>query len=145
MCLVLYLGSDKQRPLIGWDAAVPRFHVKDADTDAKKVSTHFRKRRAYYVGSDNGCGCGFRQEHEEMNDDAEQLASKTDNQKLLHEYVNKCLCDENSIELYSCWSGDEDLPMEFDRTIGVDELIDDGFWFAERQRTIVVRSSDHEL
>jgi hypothetical protein len=139
MCLVLYLGSDKRRPLIAWDEAAPRFHVKDDDDDAKKASTHLRKSHVYYVGSDNGCGCGFRQEHDSMIDDAEQLASKTDNQTLLHEYINRCLADEDSIELYSCWSGDEAQPMEFDRTICVDELIDSDFWFAERQRTIVVQ------
>jgi hypothetical protein len=32
--------------------------------------------------------------------------------------------------------------MEFDRTISVDELIDSDFWFAERQRTIVVQHTD---
>ena len=36
-------------------------------------------------------------------------------------------------------SGDEALPMEFHRTISVDELVDRDFWFAERQRTIVVQ------
>ena len=77
-----------------------------------------------------------------MIDDAEQLASKADNQTLLHQYINRCLADEDSIELYSCWSGDEAQPMEFDRTISVDELIDSDFWFAERQRTIVVQHTE---
>ena len=142
MCLVLYLGSEKRRPLIAWDESAPRFHVKDDDADAKKASAHFRKAHVYYVGSDNGCGCGFRQEHDSMIDDAEQLVAKTDNQTLLHAYIKRCLADEDSVELYSCWSGDEALPMESDRTIGVDELIDDDFWFAERQRTIVVQRTE---
>jgi len=140
MCLVLYLGSEKQRPLIAWDESAPRFHVKDDDVNSQKASTHLCKPNVYYVGSDNGCGCGFRQEHDYMIDDAEQLASKTDNQARLHEYISKCLADEDSIELYSCWSGDETLPIELDRTISVDDLVDNDFWFAERQRTIVVQS-----
>ena len=142
MCLVLYLGSEKRRPLIAWDGSAPRFHVKGDDADAKKASTHLRKPNVYYVGSDNGCGCGFRQEHDAMIDDAEELASKADNHTLLHEYISKCLADEDSIELYSCWSGDEALPMEFDRTISVDELVDGDFWFAEKQRTIVVQHAE---
>ena len=142
MCLVLYLASEKRRPLIAWDESAPRFYVKADDADAVKASAHLRKPHVYYVGSDNGCGCGFRQEHDSMIDDAEQLASKADNQTMLHEYIKRCLADEDSIELYSCWSGDEALPMGCDRTIGVDELIDADFWFAERQRTIVVQCAE---
>jgi hypothetical protein len=82
---VLYLGSDKQRPLIAWDESAPRFHVKADDDDASKAAVHLQKRLSYYVGSDNGCGCGFRQEHDYMIDDADELASKTDSQKRLYD------------------------------------------------------------
>ncbi len=140
MCLVLYLGTDKLRPLIAWDEASPRFHVKDEDVDANKAAVHLRKRLTYYVGSDNGCGCGFRQEHDHTIDDADELVSKHDNQKRLHDYAATCLDDEETIELYSCWSGDESLPIEHDRTITLNELLDDDFWFAERQRTVVSRN-----
>lgn len=141
MCLVLYLGSDKSRALVAWDENAPRFHVKDDDDDAKKASIHFGKRLTYYIGSDDGCGCGFRQESDYMIDDNDQIASKADNQKRLHDYITDCLVDEETVELYSCWSGDEELPQEHERTIDVAELIDNEFFFAERQRTIVMREA----
>jgi hypothetical protein len=72
-----------------------------------------------------------------MSEDAEDSAAKTDNQALLFDYISKCLDDEDSIELYSCWSGDEELPVEHERTIDVAELVKGDFWFAERQRTVV--------
>ena len=137
MCLVLYLGSNKQRPLIAWDDSTPRFHVRDDDDDAQKAANHLKKRKVYYVGSDAGCGCGFRQKCDQMSEDAEDSAAKTDNQALLFDYISKCLDDEDSIELYSCWSGDEELPVEHERTIDVAELVNGDFWFAERQRTVV--------
>jgi len=95
-----------------------------------------------YVGSDNGCGCGFRREHDEMIDDPEQLASKTDNQKRLHDYIASCLVDQESIELYSCWSGDETLPIEHDRRIQLLEIVSAEFSFSERQRTVVIANQE---
>lgn len=144
MCLILYLGSNKPRPLIAWNESAPRFHVTDDDANAKLAAKHLKKRYVYYVGSDNGCGCGFRQENDDMIDDAEQLASKSDNQTLLWEYVSKCLENEDFIELYSCWSGDEALPHVDERTIDISELLAYDFWFAERQRTVVTRKPVNE-
>jgi len=141
MCLVLYLGTNRQRQLIAWDESSPCFHVKDDDDDAKQAAIHLHKQLTYYVGSDNGCGCGFRQEYDHMIDDADELASKTDNQQRLHDYAANCLDEEETIELYSCWSGDEALSIEHDRTIRLNDLLDDSFWFAERQRTVVCRNA----
>lgn len=137
MCLVLYLASEKHRPVIAWDDAEPSFHVSLDDDDAAKVAPHFTKPIVHYVGSDNGCGCGFRQEHDCMSDDPEQIASKSDNQCRLRDYVAACLADEGSIELYSCWSGDESLPREHARAISIDDLLSGDFAFLERQLTVV--------
>lgn len=140
MCFVLYLGSDLPRPLIDWDESQPRFHVKADDADAQIASKHFSKRNVYYVGSNEGCGCGFRQEFDVMIEDAAELAKHSENQAQLHGYVKQCLEDEKTIELYGCWSGDESLSLEHERSITVEELLQDDFWFAERQRTIVTRA-----
>lgn len=61
----------------------------------------------------------------------------SDNQMRLHDYVAACLANEVTVELYSCWSGDESLPTEHDRTIMIAELLSGDFAFLERQRTIV--------
>ena len=137
MCLVLYLASDMRIRPISWDETCPHFYVAPDDPDARNASQHFTKPNMAYVGSDNGCGCGFRQEHENMIDDPEQIASKIDNQQRLHDYLAECLANYHTIELYSCWSGDETLPMEHDRKIKLSELLADDFAFLERQRTVV--------
>jgi hypothetical protein len=142
MCLVLYIASDRKLPVIDWDEAAPSFYVNPNDPDASNAAAHFTKTNMAYVGSDNGCGCGFRSEHDYMIDDPEQIASRTDNQKRLHDYVAACLADETSVELYSCWSGDESLPLEHDRTILLSELLSDDFAFLERQRTVVTANTD---
>jgi hypothetical protein len=137
MCLVLYIASNTQLRPISWDEACPRFYVAPDDPDARNASLHLTKPNMAYVGSDNGCGCGFRQEHDNIIEDPDQIASKSDNQKRLHDYLAECLVDGHAIELYSCWSGDETLPMEHDRKIQLSQLLADDFAFLERQRTVV--------
>jgi hypothetical protein len=138
MCLVLYLSSDRRRPEIAWNESEPRFHVKRDDPDAARANKNCSKSHIFYVGSDNGCGCGFRQEHDYTSDDPEQETSKRDNQQRLHDYVATCLADESSVELFSVWSGDEELEPEHSRTISPSEILDPDFHFLERQLTTVI-------
>lgn len=139
MCLVLYMASAK-RLTIPWDQNAPRFHVTEGDADARKARVHVTKERVYYVGSDNGCGCGFRRETDLGFDDPEAVASKRDNHRRLHDYVAACLADEDSVELFSCWSGDEDEAVESSRDVALADLLDESFFFSERQVTRVFRA-----
>ncbi len=138
MCLVLYMSSDRMRPTIAWDEATPSFHVLSEDPDSLRTRKQFSKSHIYYLGSDNGCGCGFSREYDDCIDDPNELKSKDSNRRLLHKYLSECLTDEQSLELYSCWSGDEDANLEFQRTIPVDEILSENFFFSEKQLTIVV-------
>lgn len=137
MCLVLYLASDKVRPAIAWDESNRRFHVTLGDPSSERARRNFSKPNVHYVGSDNGCGCGFRQEHDYTSDDPEQEASKRDNHQRIRDYLSSCLADESSVELYSVWSGDEELPTEHTRVVALSDLLDPGFAFLERQLTTV--------
>jgi hypothetical protein len=137
MCLVLYMASAKRRPTIPWDQNTPRFHVTGEDADARKARGHFTKKRVLYLGSDNGCGCGFRREHDGAIDEPEELAAKRDNQRRLHDYLQACLADEDFVELFSCWSGDEADAVESSRDIAVADLLDESFFFSESQLTRV--------
>jgi hypothetical protein len=141
MCFVLYMASEKPIRPIRWVESEPRFYVSPNDLDSRNAAWHFTKPHIAFVGSDNGCGCGFRKEHHEMIDDPDQLASILDNQKRLHDYLSECLVDEESVELYGCWAGDETLPKEHDRTVPLAVLLSAEFVFLERQRTVVVRKT----
>jgi hypothetical protein len=137
MCLVLYMSSEQERPIIPWDEKTPRFHVKADDPDSERARIHFSKPHVYYVGSDNGCGCGFRREPDCGVDEPEELASKRDNHERLHAFVRTCLADEEFIELFSCWSGDEAEPLQSRRDVALADLIATDFYFSERQLTRV--------
>jgi hypothetical protein len=43
-------------------------------------------------------------------------------------------------QIYSCWSGDEGEPQEFERHITPEELVAEHFCFRERERLII----DHD-
>ena len=71
MCHVLYLASDKERPLVPWDEARRGFHVTPCDGVALP---HLTKRHLRDLGSDQGCGCGFQHAALSLIDDEEQRA-----------------------------------------------------------------------
>jgi len=147
MCFVLYMASDQLRRAIPWDEQNPRFHVKANDADAQKTRSHFSKRYIHYLGSDNGCGCGFKRGPDWVMDQTEldemelkKIASCEDNQRRLHDYLVECLQDEETIELFGCWSGDEGLPTEKTRIVDVSTLISTDFWFEEREHITITKA-----
>lgn len=139
MCFVLYMASDLERPLVPWEETSPAFYVSNSDDDIEKVRGRFGKKFVYYIGSDNGCGCGFKRDPEgEFSQlEPEERQSKRENHRRLFEYVADCLRSEKEIELFGCWSGDEELPGEGCRTVIVDDLADRTFWFKEREKVVV--------
>jgi hypothetical protein len=136
VCFVLYMASDKTRPLISWEQTSPAFHVKADDADAEKTRAHFNKKYIYYLGSDAGCGCGFPREYDDLLDH-EELKSKRENQRQLVDYLTFCLRDESFLELYGCWSGDEEEAPEKRLRVTIDELAEESFLFLERHHLTV--------
>jgi hypothetical protein len=58
--MIFYLASDVQLPRIDFIFESPAFNTKDIDDSKKDVKIHFSLKEILYVGSDEGCGCGFR-------------------------------------------------------------------------------------
>jgi len=133
------MASERVRPIIKWDDAHPAFYVSTDDPDSARAKEQFEKQNVHYLGSDNGCGCGFRRENDWLSDDENVRVSKGENQRQLAMYIAECLRDEESVELYGCWSGDEDSPAVRHRVIAVGELIDENFFFIEKEHITVVR------
>jgi hypothetical protein len=140
MCFVLYMASDRERPEIPWNIEARSFNVKADDADAANARGQFTKRNLYYLGSDNGCGCGYRLNPLWVDEkEPDKLREGAANQAALHRYVRSCLEEEDTIELFGCWSGDEALPAPVYREVTVNDLVDPEFYFAERERILVRR------
>ncbi len=77
MCVVCYIATDKKIQEISFNEKAPAFHIEKE----KKVVFHkevFSLKHIYYIGSHQGCGCGFTSEElpQEVIDNARKLLKK---------------------------------------------------------------------
>ncbi|HEY0076734.1 MAG TPA: hypothetical protein VGB77_21805 [Abditibacteriaceae bacterium] len=134
MCMVLYVASDKPLPLIAWDENNPNFHVKELHESSAGVRKQFSKPYVYYLGSDQGCGCGF--SYGQFVNDNDELKSR-ESVSRLSKYLSQAVEIAGPLELYSCWSGDEEEPPEFKEVVTFEEIPGEiggeAFAFQERE------------
>ncbi len=119
MCMMLYIASDKELPLIEWsDKSNNPICVTPLHESVKGVINQFTKKYVYYIGSYQGCGCGFQYDKKTLELDGfpEELANEIINEqsmregsvKELFDYIKHNIKDAKEIELYSCWAGNEE-------------------------------------
>jgi hypothetical protein len=135
MCLVLYVGTTNDIPLVPWDEKKPAFNVAILSSDYEKQALrHFGEMKVHYLGSDKGCGCGFRQVEDVQFAELQEAAKERQaNHDALVEYLKKLPPQKIPVKIYACWSGDEELPISSCRTIALDEITKPEFFFRERE------------
>jgi hypothetical protein len=100
-----------------------------------------------YIGSDEGCGCGFRhalfdkgQWLPVIND--EGFDNNLQNHRQLFDFINDNLSDQDIIEIYGCWDGDFSERQEYKEEILLKDLLDTEFHFRERGLyTVLIRKN----
>ena len=134
MCMTLYLASTSKLPFIELDRKFPSFYTKELDQSEQNVRTHFSMENVLYVGSDQGCGCGFRHAIIDGNEwlaVTEEDDSSQDNHTKLVEYISSNI-KQGIVEISSCWNGEVDkLPINREE-IKLEELNNENFHFKER-------------
>jgi hypothetical protein len=116
---MLYVGSDSILPIIPWDEKSPKFYVSSADSDIEQARKQFTKKFLYYLGSHEGCSCGF------TYSDSYEKADKSkriDSLQRLKGYLKDAIVLNGSIELFACWSGEEMLPSNIKMEISLSEF-----------------------
>jgi hypothetical protein len=150
MCFVLYLGSDKPVPTIPWEQAKPAFCTQDLGDYDRPVSKHLGKPHCKYLGSDQECGCGFRNVKFQDGAWPEEAIigafhytgqKQQANHHALHRFLSEVLEDSEEIELYGCWDGEWNEPSGGEAEIALDQLLDPTFFFRERYKYRVQRSA----
>jgi hypothetical protein len=158
MCLVLYIGSDNPCPLVepqdfslidhddpSWPSKVVQFAVEEIAGDEKAVANHFDTRIVRYVGSFEGCGCGFNasylNEWEEPSEPDERFLAGKESRRLLQEYVER----HEIRQIYACWSGDEALQPTLNMDIDSSSLTDMHFQFPERAMLKIQKANKSEM
>jgi hypothetical protein len=137
MCLVAYIAASKPLPLIAWRPEARAFHVADRDAGAVTVRSQLALPFVYYVGSHEGCGCGFNRDSVADADPA-QLAETRKTLAALGDYLQAAVAAVGPLELYTCWNGDESEPVERRLTVPVSAFGPEMTWFPERSHVTIV-------
>ncbi len=109
MCTAIYIASDQPLPLVEWDEAAPAFYVTGLDEDAQVVRQYFAGENVYYVGSYQGCGCGLAYQPYPGGDEEEADRTRRDWDHFAH-YLEDLLQRVSTVELFTCWEGDQHEP-----------------------------------
>jgi hypothetical protein len=143
MCFVLYVASRTKPKLIAWDKEAPGLCTQDGLDDSEMpVVEKFSLPIVTYVGSDQGCGCGFRNIplHLLDNPDAEEMcgsgvekqrSTQHNHQALVH-FLREQFATENFIEIYGCLSGEVAKAVISNVEIPLEQITDRLFCFRER-------------
>ena len=148
MCFALYMATDREVRGISWKEDQPALFILETGDNDRGVSKHFTKPFLRYVGSDQGCGCGFRHvmfqgggwpEESIINPDESVDEDRQTNHRQLHEVLTSLPEDCRCVELYGCWEGDFDEACEGTAEIRVDDILEPAFHFRERFGYVVRR------
>lgn len=139
MCFMLYLGSNNDLPIATWDKKRPTVIISERLRRSGRRPRHFSTRNVYYVASDEGCGCGFRQADDVAFPDFSDIAQKTKNQSELYECLAPVLDNEDHIEFFGAWAGDERDVLPVKRTISLSDLLRDDFGFVNNELVKVTK------
>ncbi len=141
MCMIYFVGTDKDIPLIEFDLANPAFNVAELSEKQQIIREQFSKPYVHYVGSSHGCGCGFRAQPSCWFDsNSEDFIASVEDHNALADYLEQLVeSDEEEIELYGCWSGDEGETIESREKCAIADIRRDDFEFQEREFLIITR------
>lgn len=151
MCFVLYIGTDEPVSSIPWDEQNRNLNTQDLREHDSGVVRHFEKPHVKHVGSDQGCGCGFRHvlyQNGEWPEEAmignEHYTGEVEqpNHVQLHAFLAGQLEQAEEVELYGCWDGDFTESSEGSTVLSIDRILDRGFFFRERFGYKIVKGKE---
>ena len=102
MCWALYAASDRELPVIAWDNSAPAFYTSQIDEHDSAIKSQFSLSNIVYLGSHEGCGCGFFND-EEPQDQAISCST-------LAEYLTRARSSGAAVEVFLCWEGGQGNP-----------------------------------
>jgi hypothetical protein len=141
MCTLLYLATDSPVRVQPWDASRPAFHVRAVDdVEEARIRHYTARRRIYYIGTREKCGCPFSYGVEPGFDDSPaQLAERAEAIMCLQELLNRALTSSRWVELIALEATEWDAPRRR-RRVRVPDLANVRFAFAPPEVVEVCRS-----
>lgn len=137
MCMMVYVASDYPLPTLAWDTTRPGFHVRELDECDEPVRQQFSKPCVYYVGSHEGCGCGFQYgEYEGCEEEADVVPSRQSRLRLT-DFLTVALQHQSEVELFACWDGDQAAKPEYRERLRPGDLLRTRTFFRERELLVI--------
>jgi hypothetical protein len=131
MCWQLFLASDKELPRIEWDEAVPAFNTSELSDVEERVKIQFLQPYVIYLGSHEGCSCGFFSEYKKQEEDRKELAK----------YLRKTLDAGATLEIFLCWQGGEVKPQTARKKLTPEDFRETEFPLKENEFATIVSES----
>jgi hypothetical protein len=138
MCMMVYVASDYPLPTLAWDEDRPGFYAEAVSERESSVRRQFKKPCVYYVGSHQGCGCGFDWDvFEGVAEDDAEFTDARDSRRRLSDFLAVGLQHQQEIELFACWDGNQSVEPEFRGKIHPADLLLDRTSFRENELLII--------
>jgi hypothetical protein len=103
MCYALYLASERALPIVEWNENDYVFFTEELAKHDEGVLSQFTKPNVYYLGSYEGCSCGF------FYNRAESFSEKTkDSVHCWCAFISQALETTAELEIFACWAGEEE-------------------------------------
>jgi hypothetical protein len=131
MCNVVYIACAQPLREIAWDEAAPQFYVQRLEEDDHVVRQRFSHPHVYYVGSYQGCGCGLAYAPAAGDDSEEGHRSRRDRDLFAAFLEEELARTRASVQLFTCWAGDEWEAPDHDHQIEPDDIRTGRFGFEE--------------
>lgn len=129
MCLAVYAAAPRPLPLVPWDDDAPGFFVLETVPD-DPARRRFPWPHVYFVGSAEGCGCGFAYGPQVTRDAAADARARAD-VAALRRWVAAAAA-QGPVQLYPCRDGDQALPERERTAMTPEQLGGDAFDLPER-------------
>jgi hypothetical protein len=143
MCKMLFVAADEPLPLIPWQQNNPAFWVREIREAEAGVRKQFTKPYIYYVGSHEGCGCGFAYGIWPIDDASPFAMSKRAEEaagreavQCLSEYLARAV-ENGDVELYACWEEEQEYDPAERATVTPADVGGPAFQFKDSQFLIV--------
>ena len=139
MCFQLYAGTSGQLPRSNWNRNDPHVHVSDLKESDSWTGLIFSKPKVQYIGSTSGCGCDFPSVMKDRTGDWPYYLDPVKDADVIASDQQVCeeLCrllssvDDDDIELYGVWAGNEGQAPLIREEIVLDDIRREYFRFKE--------------
>lgn len=137
MCVMVYIAAPAPLRAVPFLEEHPGFHLTEVPPGHEAIRARFTYPNVGFAGAHEGCGCGFQLGKYPDYESAEDLAEKRTALHAFADYLDEQLPSVGSIEVFTCWDGEQGEPIESRRKVEPEVLRDNEFFFEEKELLIL--------